>query len=183
MSNTFPQNINRFINELKNPAYEVAPVALFVTFSRFEYAMKRAGYAKGNSKKCEPDWNAFECRNKDVYNDIKLNGLLEARSYFNTMPPRKQVYIEGKLKWKVTHQNNLSDLEWHSILVRRVRNNLFHGEKTQAFVQIGAILPEQEEPSRNTTLIRHSLVMLEAFLECDNELKTVFHSFIPGNPA
>ena len=183
MINTFPPNINGFINELENPVYEVAPVALFAVFSRFEYAMKRADYVKAKSatnETCEPDWQEFEKENENAYANVVLVGLLEAKTYFDTMPPRKQVYSDGKMKWKDAVRDGQSDLAWHAQSIRRVRNNLFHGEKTSAFMQINSNLPEEKEPSRNILLIRHSLVMLEAFLECDDKLKTAFHSFIPG---
>jgi len=109
----------------------------FVIFSRFEYALKQAGFVRGNNH-VQPDWNRFAEQYGEVFRNRAQNNQLvrEAMSYFCQAPPRKQVLRDGQLKWEDTQEDRQIQkggqeptLLWLTIMVRRVRNNLFHGSK------------------------------------------------------
>lgn len=175
-------NIKRFIKKLRQAGYGNEALLLFTAFARFEYSLKRSGYVTGSgrTKTCVADWDTFASDNEDSFSHAHADGLKDAKAYFDERPPHKQVFLDGKMKWKKTERSGEGDLLWYSILVRRVRNNLFHGEKTNAFLRVGVNEPEEPEPSRNLLLLRHTLVMLEAFIECNENVKQWFHESMPG---
>ncbi len=41
----------------------------FLTFARFEFALKATGYARGNENFVEPDWNAFATSIRDAFDE------------------------------------------------------------------------------------------------------------------
>ena len=172
-----PPNISCFIRRLERSVYENEAIALFAAFARFEYALKRTNYAKkGSGNACMANWKKFATDKKGEFEHVSIEGLNEAKEFFDNKPPRKQVYDGKTMRWQtLERRNNHSHLQWYVDLVKTVRNNFFHGEKIVALEQTDI----EVEPSRNLLLIKHSLVMLEAFLECDENLKETFLAPIP----
>ena len=144
---------------------------MFAVFARFEYALKRADFVEGNRNRCEPAWDKFTSAIKEKFNDTHIYGLIEAKAYFDSAPPLKQIVQNGELDWKETVRSGQCDSLWYGVLVRHVRNNLFHGEKMSVFRDKAIIAGE---PNRNLALIFYSLVMLEAFLSCDDRVRRLF---------
>ncbi len=101
----------------------------FAFFSRFEYALKRAGFLK-NGDKAEPCWDRFA---NSVRNRLftKADSEFQAgREYLMRKPPDTQVVVNGGLGWRSTPKGDgESDEQYLLRLVRIVRNNLFHGGK------------------------------------------------------
>ena len=96
----------------------------FKKFSRFEYALKQAGYvrvAKGNFA-AQVDWKAFES-NKEYEVDSVEQELLENA-------PQREIYSKGVVSWEnLKFGKNSSDIKKLMLALKTVRNNLFHGDK------------------------------------------------------
>ena len=149
-------------NKLKSLPREC--VEFFVTFSRFEYALKRSGYLRSvkEGAKAEPGWDKCasdlgEAFFTQIYESTQVTELFKR-------PPRKQVVQNGEIRWKETEQiNTVKDL---FVAIRKIRNNLFHGGKYPT----GPI----EEAARNKKLLSGTLWVLEQALEKSPEVNRVF---------
>ncbi len=98
----------------------------FYWFSRFEFALKenRKIYA-GCRNSALADWNEFAKEYEKHYRlDDSAKKLLEN-------PPKYQVVENNNYyKWEpVSFDCNLSDLSRIIIIIKTIRNNLFHGGK------------------------------------------------------
>jgi hypothetical protein len=124
-------------------------------FARFEFALKKAGYAQGDDSKVSPDWDSFA---RDVAKlDAALAPMLNGCQYLQQHPPKKQVLQNGALQWvarQVTSGSAIGDV---LLSVRTVRNNVFHGGKFPD----GVIT----DPLRDEQLIRDCLAVLKGLLE------------------
>ncbi len=101
----------------------------FITFSRFEYAMKESGkYIKANG--AEADWDGFQNAMRtpvpqDPASDAETRAAMD---FILSHPPKKQVPgPNGGLSWTNTNDVGRHEQELLGIYVRRIRNNLFHG--------------------------------------------------------
>lgn len=133
----------------------------FWRFSAFECALKREGFLTsdqwGNAR---PDWKNFgvqmEGQFRDLANDDDM--LQAARKLIKLAPRRQVVRDDGELGWKsLERRAGESEEEFVILLVKTVRNNLFHGGKYPD----GRI----DEISRNEAILRASLVVLEGFYD------------------
>lgn len=109
---------------LKRLAYE-----FFYRFSRFEFALKENGCLRaGPYGIAEANWDAFVKANEQTYNlPATAKELLES-------PPDVQRYKNQRLwEWApLNFKDGLSDLAKLVLVVKTVRNNLFHGGKHNA---------------------------------------------------
>jgi len=136
-------------------------------FSRMEYALKSTTYAVGNERKVHPAWDNFANDIDNEFLAIARQDVVEARDYLLEHPPRKQVLLGDKIAF-VDQVIDLRQARTQQVLlmVRAVRNNLFHG---------GKYAPEGErEAGRNYFLVRNSLCIL---LECSALDASVRNSF------
>jgi hypothetical protein len=176
----------------------------FIVFSRFEFALKVAGYARLNNRHdyVEPDWpqwankhaTPFERWYRSVdpahfptqsdspagdnpFTKLDLqqrDALHRAVTYMNERPPKVQtlrVNNQGHSTLVFRDNQRLKHLDLLNRLVacvKTVRNNLFHGGKYNSANPFG------DDPHRNQQLIRHSLVILHAFLLVDDQLRDHF---------
>ena len=102
----------------------------FLTFSCFEFALKSAGFAIGDENSVSPDWDGYADSIKNVFNKAVNENLLNASNHLLDNPPMKQCRLPNGLAWNANMpSNNLTETEVILLLVRRVRNNLFHGGK------------------------------------------------------
>ncbi|MCB1467525.1 MAG: hypothetical protein AB7I79_18835 [Rhizobiaceae bacterium] len=125
------------------------PVALefFATFSRFEFALKRGGYALGAvGGRASPNWIKFA---SDLGNDFfsRMRDAEAAKIFFEAPPKRLTVKPDGGVEF--TEQAALANTQMLLEAVGLVRNNLFHGEKAW----IG---------ERDDRLLRASLFVLDS---------------------
>ena len=136
-------------------------------FSRMEYALKSTRYAIGSDKKVDPTWDCFANEIDDAFLRIGEPELVEARNYLLSRPPRKQTLADHR----ITFTDQVIDANQKStqqvlLMVRTVRNNLFHG---------GKYLPEGEhEAGRNQLLVQHALRVLLACSKLDHEVRSSF---------
>ena len=136
------------------------------TFSRFEYALKTAGYYLINKKRYEAkaDWGKFT---EEVSQNLNLemsNKLKEAFSFILSYNLKLlgEIGNKSKLDW-ITFEidENESDLSKVIRKIKQIRNNTFHG---------GKFLKPSENVDNNTLLLKHSLTVL---IEIKNLSKSV----------
>jgi hypothetical protein len=130
-------------------------VVFFFYFARFEYALKRAGFVT-TTDDAQPDWDAFGNKYASVVATDQTPELLQAMAYLTGAPPKKQVVTNAGLEWSDDNFNGAFDLLRGLVLLRRVRNNLFHGGKFQSGLAA--------EVSRDMKLLNASLAVMEACL-------------------
>lgn len=133
----------------------------FFYFARFEYALKRAGFVT-KTDDAQPDWDAFAKKHSTLVVAEKEPAFVEAVAYFRVAPPKKQVITNAGLDWADDKHCGPLDLLRLLVLVRRVRNNLFHGGKFQTGIAA--------EVSRDTKLLDSSLAVLEACLRSEHDI-------------
>jgi len=136
-------------------------------FARCEYALKSTGYARGDQSGVQPRWDQFA---RDIdwhFRRIKALNFTRAVDYLLCEPPRKQVLAGGYLQWKVEPPDpNLPKAEQTLLMVRRVRNNLFHGAKVWS--------PEYGPRHRDERLIGSSLVVLDRVMTINEDVHNAF---------
>src|SRR5437867_9427946 len=98
------------------------------TFARFEFALKKAGYAQGDNSKVSPDWDSF-ARDVAKLSAAVLAPVINACQYLQQHPPKKQVLQNGALHWVERQGTSGSAIVDVLLSVRTVRNNVFHGGK------------------------------------------------------
>lgn len=126
---------------------------LFRVFAQFEYCLKVTGYCVASSgDAANPDWTRF-ARELPPLTGSADPGVAEAISYVLGNPPKKQVYANNVLQWRVVAPQAENENDLILLYVRRVRNNLFHGGKFN-----GRFF----DPERSTELLKHSITVLMA---------------------
>lgn len=125
------------------------------TFARFEYALKRSGYVKGNEKRADADWDRFALELAALKPEV-LAPIVACGPYLLSHPPKKQVLENSRLVWKDRGASGGSMIEEMLLSIRTVRNNVFHGGKFPD----GPVA----EPLRDERLIRDCLAVLNALL-------------------
>ena len=139
----------------------------FLCFSRFEYALKAAGFATGGHDHILPNWRRFARSLRDKFDKNSDTEVSKACDYILDDPPRKQVFVNGKLAWNTqARSRGDSGVEFLLRMVRTVRNNLFHGGKHNIEVH--------EDTARSEALLRSSLAILNECLRLSRDLKRTF---------
>ncbi|MBC8507200.1 MAG: hypothetical protein H8D34_20235 [Chloroflexi bacterium] len=134
----------------------------FTVFSLFEYALKRAEFARatGNNNDVKPDWDRFAHDIEQDFNPQASPELANAVNYLLSFPVKRQVLRNDSLSFVPRRRPpNLRDTEWLSLIIRGIRNNLFHGGKFRY------------HPERDNELLQSSLIILEAWSECNDLVK------------
>lgn len=158
------------IGNLRHKEWELV-LEFFFVFSRFERALLRQGYyscaQRGDLK---ADWKRFADVHNDPFSNLKAPKLAQAVQYYQQQPPKKQVVQNGQLEWSPSPPNSTAtELDRLLILVRRVRNNLFHGEK------LGNLVGGSDF-GRDEQLLQHGLTILYACLTLDSDICNYFFS-------
>jgi hypothetical protein len=148
----------------------------FLTFARFEYALKKTGYFVHkpenieHSPTAEPDWDRFTASLRDKFDASKNEELKRAFRYFLESPPNKQVIFNGDLGWETPMRGCSSEMEFVLRMVRVVRNNLFHGGKHNIEVH--------ESTERTEHFLSSSLVILNECLALDPDLREAYNEAV-----
>jgi len=130
----------------------------FIVFSLFEYALKTTGFRTGNEEGVEADWNLFAREIHNTFNPSATPELEESVKYLLEHPTKKQIIRDNNLLFVNTGVVNHRTI-WLATIIKRTRNNLFHGGKFRYQFE------------RDSLLIVHSLNILEAWSLCNNEVK------------
>ena len=140
-------------------------IVFFLFFSRFEYALKRAGFVRGLDD-AQADWAEYGRRHVTLLQADQDDSFRQAVDYLRQSPPKKQVVTNGILAWNADRYTADFDLGRVLTLVCRTRNNLFHGGK----------FPKGHEPdiSRDRHLLEVGLTIMQACLDHDETLRHIF---------
>ena len=138
----------------------------FLVLSRMEFALKVSGFATGTENSVKPDWDGYARRIRDTFSKRETPDLLEASNYYLNTPPQKQVLRNGGLAWSSTMPTNSAEIDVLLMLVRRVRNNLFHGGKYNS--------QAHDETARNESLLRYGITILEASMTLVPDVKAAY---------
>ena len=134
-------------------------------FARYEFALKAVGFAAGDP--VQPAWDDYSKFIDPAFAKITDDHVKSAVEYLLTQPPKKQVLRAGKLAWETTLLDNVARAQQVLTMVRRVRNNLFHGGKF-APTEAGS------DPNRDQLLVLHSLAILRACLPLHGDVEAAF---------
>lgn len=119
MPNTFGQPFSLSL-ERERLTYE-----FMREFSRFEFSLKRSGYARQDRTQLIVEWRRFA----EVH-PVTYNTKPASVEYLVRNPPRRQVISGGTLGWEPMElPPNPLTLSWLLTAAYIVRNNLFHGGK------------------------------------------------------
>jgi hypothetical protein len=139
-------------------------------FARFEFALKAAGFVDGDEKKAEPAWDRYARAIDAAFTHLKGAELRVAVAYLLLQPPKKQIVVQGKIDWlDAPPDGNLPRAEQVLLMVRRVRNNLFHGGKFLAAEAGG-------DPDRDRLLVDHALMVLRACLPLHQDVAAAYEN-------
>lgn len=149
----------------------------FLTFSRFEYALKASDFFQQlntKSNKCyrpsdaKPDSDRFASSLREAFRANKNDELQQACEYILDSPPWRQVIINDAVAWETPiRPKHESDIEFLLRMVRCVRNNLFHGGKYN--------LEVHEDTERTEQLLRSALIILKECLALAPRVNRAFH--------
>lgn len=136
----------------------------FITFSRFECALKASNFANGNQDRVTANWDTFVASIADAFDENKTANLKAAVDYIIQNPPRVQSLDNGQLSWRDRNfQANEPLINKLGLSIRDVRNNLFHGGKFNGNYQA--------DVSRNFILLKNSITILNEWLELSAGVK------------
>lgn len=153
-------NVSQIVRNLPDSAVE-----LFAVLSRFECALKRAGYCEP-TEEAKPSWNAFAERlGKPFFEKISASHQADT---LLLSPPKKQIQVNRRLDW--AGSNRPANVHEVFVMVRRVRNNLFHGGKYPS----GPV----SDVSRDERLLRESLWVIESALAAAPDVSAEFESWM-----
>jgi hypothetical protein len=137
------------------------------TFARCEYALKGTGFAKGGVNSVEADWDAFANAVDWHFRRVHDDAFLEAVEFLLTDPPRKQILKNGRVEWKQSPPDpNLPKAPQVLLMVRRVRNNLFHGAKVWS--------PEYGNRARDIRLLQSGLTVLQQSIRLNGNVHSAY---------
>ncbi len=144
--------MNRLFPRLPIP--ETLALEFLGTFARCEYALKGSGYARGGATSVQADWDAFASDIDWHFRRVKNAQFRAAVKVLLSDPPRKQVLRNGRVAWKVAPADtSLPKAQQVLLLVRRIRNNLFHGAKVWT--------PEYSNRAKDVRFLEAGLVVLK----------------------
>ncbi len=157
------------IRQIANSSDRALAWHFFIFFARFEYALKRdPRYLKAGIGDAEPDWDTFDSEHNSAFRPHSTPDLDAAVQYFLAEPPRKQLRKDSVMTWSDPqyHDGKEPLLIWLLRMVRRIRNNLFHGGKFP-------LIPISD-PSRDRDLLLKAMTILNAALSLDSTVESQF---------
>jgi hypothetical protein len=124
-------------------------------FARMEYALKATGrYAVGTRNAVSANWDLFANDIDRLFSAVRDEELTRSVGFLLAQPPRKQVLRKGGVTFEDQQIDGKQKRTQQVLLmVRTVRNNLFHGGKH--------VPGGEREAGRNAQLVHSSLVVLK----------------------
>lgn len=166
-SKEFIENLNRSITI----EGQIVMNEFFITFSRFEYALKSSNFVNTDNGKVMANWDTFTQSISNSFNTEKNQTLKKAIEYLLDNPAKLQIIHNGQLGWENrVFQANTPLINKLSITIRDIRNNLFHGGKFNDNYE--------EDVSRNFLLLKYSITVLNEWLDLNINVKENFSKSI-----
>jgi hypothetical protein len=129
----------------------------FLTFARFEFALKNSGFVTGDHSEARPNWDQFG-RSLDLATARNDQTFAVAQDFLAFNHPARQVLVNGDLAWDISIPfTHLERMDQILTLVRRVRNNLFHGGQFGNDTHSSSV--------RDCQLLEHSIAILSRCLD------------------
>jgi len=147
-------------------------VEFFRKFARLEYALKRAGFLENHQNTVKVDWNTFADSIRPQFERaLQSNESLKvAVEFIESEPPRKLVLSPNShgspVCWRTTPASQGERLRDLLVYIRRIRNNLFHGEKPH--IVMGGT---DHRNNRDSDLLRSGLVVLDVLVTLDGRIQ------------
>lgn len=143
------------------------------SFTRLEYALKEAGYYRskknGDVIVCwDCFYNKIHKQLEEARKDKKLNDAINYFENTDTRPKKQVVNDAGFLDWKDADGNLL-------VLIRRVRNNFFHGGKYKRPNSDDTIYIQ--EPTRDAKLLENAEYILQEALKLDGRVESAYENY------
>lgn len=138
-------------------ALRVPPALLldfFVTFARFEYALKATGFSRDRHGGAEADWDRF-IESAERLDSQELTAILSVGQGLLDAPPKKLVWRAETLDWQEVTRVGQTEIRFLLEAVKRAKNNLFHG---------GKFLTNAEPGDRNKSVVGDALNVLNTLL-------------------
>lgn len=127
----------------------------FVTFARFEYALKAAGFVHQPHGVAEADWDCFFTFLEQLPT-AEIAPVIAAGKRLLDEPPKRLV-LDGKdPSWREVRRGHQADIRFIFEAVKRARNNLFHG---------GKWITSPQRVDRNRIVVSDALNVLRALLD------------------
>jgi len=139
----------------------------FIVFSRFEYALKEAGYIR--SSKAEVNWCDFI---EKIETDFSLGPLGNPKNMDLFKEFKTQTICEDKLDWRDFKFNEDNSNANNVVnVIRTIRNNLFHGGKTSEFCS-------GLNKSRDEELMKYALKYIEILINSESNVRNHFYDTV-----
>lgn len=140
-------------------------IEFFITFSRFECALKVSGFANGGAEKVQANWETFAAVIRHDFDiSAKSKSVLDALDYLTQHPPRIQNFSNGVLGWRDrVFEPDQPVINKICLSIKDIRNNLFHGGKFNGNYQ--------EDVSRNYILLKSAIEILNHWLQLNQTVK------------
>jgi hypothetical protein len=137
----------------------------FCWFARFECALKRANYVRGeNGKRVSPDWDKFARDMRGKFAGSSDEAFRAAVEELKKLEPRVQILEGNRLEWETRKKRRDECEEQYVIrLLRTARNNLFHGGKY--------VSGPFEELARDRAILRAAVNVLKGCCELNHDLQ------------
>jgi hypothetical protein len=152
----------------------------FLTFSRFEYALKASSFFQRprqtrvdprNPPDAKPNWDSFAVSLRGVFQSSRTDELQRACEFILDNPPWKQVILNDSVAWESpSRAEGEPEIDFLLRMIRTVRNNLFHGGKYNIEVH--------EDTHRTELLLTHSLTILKECLGLVPQVKRAFEEAV-----
>lgn len=163
-SDTFINHFNETISEEGRNLV----VIFFITFSRFECALKSTiTFVNGNNRKVELNWDTFINSIRNEFNYERTNEFKESIDFILNSPHKIQILNDNNLTWtERSFSPNISNLIKLGLHIRDIRNNLFHGGKFNENYE--------QDVLRNYRLINSSTIILNEWLNLNEQVQRNF---------
>ncbi|MBK5016684.1 hypothetical protein [Pantoea sp. S62] len=123
----------------------------FTEFARYEFFLKITGLTQGEGD-AKANWDRYALEVEEIIASPDTAELKDAIDYILTHPPKKQIVRNRVLLWDERPVQGRSKAQQVFLLIRRIRNNLFHGGKFNS---------HWFEPERSELLMQHALIILK----------------------
>ncbi|MBN3851252.1 hypothetical protein G3N58_31185 [Paraburkholderia sp. Ac-20342] len=156
-------------DELRIPR-EIA-ISFWAKFARAEFSLKATRFAAGNEGgSAYPAWDKFGSEVAAALDPWADPELAKAVKYLLDRPPRKQIVRGERACFEdiASAAGRRTEIESALVLMRRVRNNLFHGGKYF----------DHDDANRDLNLMKASMTVLEA---CVNQIGDVRLAYETGD--
>ena len=156
--------------ERENVVYinDVLILKFLKVFSRAEYALKMSNKFCHNNK-AEANWDLFGNKINNDFLNINDCCLSRAKEYLWNKPPKKQKINNSNLIFSdFVIDSNAKKTQQLLLMVRTVRNNLFHGGKHTLENA------EVNNTERNQKLIESSIVIIKACMKLNDDVSEYY---------